>query len=91
MANEDNLTELAKMFKNRDNQTPPSITTGIITSSPPNIKLKVGLIDDLDIEVLVIAAHLLEGEGLQQGDEVIVIPTNDDQTYYVVAKKAMTL
>ena len=107
MAQEDGLTTLAKMLKERENESPSSVITGIVIAAPPDIKLKVGDIDDLDREDVIIAEHLLEGytrqitlngspstitftDTLKVGDEVIVIPTIDEQLYYVVAK-AVTL
>lgn len=80
---DDRLTRFAKLFKDRDNQSFSSITTGtVITSSPVKIRLNDVII--LDLEQLVLAERV--STSLTIGDEVIIIPTVDEQFYFVIDK-----
>lgn len=81
---EDGLTALAKMFKSRENHSLSSIGTGTVVSAPPEIIISFGNISDLDKDDLVFSSGL--EKSLKQGDEIIIIPTIDDQTYFVLAK-----
>lgn len=81
---EDGLTALAMMFKSRDNQSLSSIGIGTVVSAPPEIIVSFGNISDLDKDDLVFSSEL--EKSLKPGDEIIVIPTTDDQTYFVLAK-----
>lgn len=127
---EDGLTELAKMLKERDPKRPPSITTGIVVSPPPNPLIKLNDVIVLDGNRLIFSSHLLAGyerrikfketdwgittevndggqgarthkhyvnlsnedtliewtDTLIKGDEVILIPVQDGQLYYVIDK-----
>lgn len=81
---EDGLTALAKMFKSRENQSLSSIGTGTVVSAPPEIIVSFGNISDLDKDDLVFSSGL--EKSLKSGDEIIIIPSADDQTYFVLAK-----
>ncbi|MGE7838003.1 DUF2577 domain-containing protein [Viridibacillus arvi] len=132
---DDGLTEFAKMFKDRDNKTPSSITTGIVITPPPEITIKLNDVVVLSKENLIFSAHMLkeyyreadiEGElrftqsnagqtsvadahshgvetvnidtnyeakvkitmtdTIQKDDEVILMPTMDQQLYFVIDK-----
>lgn len=129
MAN-DGLTELALMFKSLDPEPTLSITTGIVISPPPEPRVMLDDIIDLDSSNLIFASHLISGyerrikfkdidwgtttevndggqgasshkhfvnltnedaliewtDTLKQGDEVILIPVQDGQLYYVIDK-----
>jgi len=125
----DGISELAKMFKERESRPYVGPRVGKVTSPPPEIKITLedGII--LDKTHLVIAAHVLQGyerevripltnsegvtdsknvgdhgshkhnietvglEGsiqftdtLKLGDKVILIPSTDEQTYFLIDK-----
>lgn len=61
MAEKDGLTELAKLFKNNENKTMPSITTGIVEALPPNPVIRISDIITLDKTQLVFASNLISG------------------------------
>lgn len=61
MAEKDGLTELAKMFKNNENKTTPSITTGIVEAVPPSPVIRISDIITLDKTQLVFASSLISG------------------------------
>ncbi|QZY55093.1 DUF2577 domain-containing protein [Crassaminicella profunda] len=133
----DGISELAKLFKERDNQPYLGPQTGIVLSPPPNIQVVLGDKIILTKEHLIIAAHVLKdyqreievtgniqtkGEGgsitlkkgsssttyevdggrvgaqttstgtmkytdtLKKGDVVILIPSTDEQTYFLIDK-----
>lgn len=56
---EDGLTELAKLFKDRDNRPPSSITTGIVISPPPQAEIRLNAETILYNRQLVWSAHML--------------------------------
>lgn len=100
----DALTELALLFKDRENPSVQDICVGKVLTELPDIKITVnGFI--LDKSRLVLAKHLINtyattstsiethGEHLhsvedllQKGNRVIVIPTRDNSTYFVIDK-----
>lgn len=84
---EDGLTALAKMFKTRENQSISSIGIGTVMSKSP-LTVSFGNLSDLDTDDLVFAKGL--EIGLKTGEELIIMPSSDEQTYFVLAK-AVTL
>lgn len=126
----DSIVEMAKLFKERENQPYMGPQIGTVISPPPELKVRLGDKIILDKKRLVIAAHVLasyrraiqvqdassfsgntasalEGTGyehthtyeslgfagqmsytdtLQEGDEVILMPSTDIQTYFLVDK-----
>ncbi|MTI57491.1 MAG: DUF2577 domain-containing protein [Geosporobacter ferrireducens] len=139
----DAISELAMLFKERENILYMGPQLGTVISPPPNIKVGLGDKIILDKEDLILAAHVLDGyqreieatgitntgvssssgnmsfhltgnpppqnytitgfslpagttsksEGtlkytdtLKEGDKVILIPSNDNQKYYLVDK-----
>ncbi len=124
------ITELANMFKERENVPYMGPQTGTVISPPPEIKVRLGDNIILDKSHLIIAAHVLAdyqrtvaihdasgftGETvdalvggayqhnhaydslgftgqlqykntLKIGDEVILVPSTDIQTYFLVDK-----
>ena len=84
---EDGLTTLAKMFKSRENETISSIGIGTVMSESP-LTVAFGNISDLDQDDLVFAQGL--ENTLKSGEELIIMPSSDEQTYFVIAK-AVTL
>lgn len=122
----DNLTELAKMLKDREQNTPPSVATGVVLKPPPEPRIRLNDVVVLEKENLVFAAHLLKNyerkvrfedkkasgktssagdpshthdvkeikidtkmkwtDTLKEDDEVILIPSMDEQMYYVIDK-----
>ena len=82
---EDGLTALALMFKARDNETLPSITTGIVIAGPPNPHIRLNDVIAPEKENLIFASGLLK-DTIIPGDEVILISVIDKQLYYVMDK-----
>lgn len=79
------VVELAQLFKERDNKTPVGTVVGTVISPPPTIQVSVGDKILLDSSDLIIGA-LTYKEGINQGDEVILIPSADGQTFFLVEK-----
>lgn len=123
----DEIVEIAKLFKERDNVIYPGPHLGVVVKPPPEIQVALGDHIMLYKEHLVIAAHVVSGykrqvshssttgdlsfhlknnppaqeytvtnfhvpgvmeytDTLKEGDEVIIIPSYDKQTYYLVDK-----
>jgi hypothetical protein len=124
----DQITELASMFKERDNKLPSSMTTGIVITPPPEVSIRLNEVVILYKDNLVFSAHMLAGykrelqlvfndencgqtnveslhshtveslnvdtndtkistlDTIVEGDEVILMPTTDDQLYFVLDK-----
>ncbi|MEK5070791.1 DUF2577 family protein [Sporosarcina sp. FSL K6-1508] len=61
MAEKDGLTELAKLFKNNENKTMPSITTGIVEALPPNPVIRLSPKIAPDKTQLIFASNLISG------------------------------
>jgi len=100
----DGITELALMFKKRENQPVQGICVGKVLAPPPQLKITVnGFI--LENEDLVVANHLLAtytssstniathgdhshtvSDILQAGGRVIVMPSADNATYFILDK-----
>lgn len=104
--------ELARLFKERDNNNPLGPVVGIVVSPPPAIQVSLGDKILLDSSDLIIASKVLEGyerkvsidgvsttdplpiskiEGnliykdtLKPGDSVILVPSADEQTYFLI-------
>lgn len=77
------VVELAKMLKERENKTPTGPVVGMIVSPPPSIQVSIGDKIMLDGSDLFIASKVLEGP-LIKGDPVILIPSTDEQTYFLI-------
>lgn len=99
----DGLTELAKLFKERDKKTPPSITIGTVIKPPPEVEIRLNEIIVLKKDKLIFSAHMLSGykrrfkftniedmaewtDTIVEGDEVIIIPTVDNELFVVIDK-----
>lgn len=83
----DGYTELAKLFKERNNPRIPGARTGrVIYSLRLDDEIRIQLNDNV-----VMRQHkliFLSGvpSTLERGDEVILIPTNGGQEYFVLGK-----
>lgn len=105
----DGVSELAKMFKDRDPIKYMGPVVGTVLSPPPEIKIQADKDIILDKSHLVIGASILKDyqreyttssdrsswsdmryvrlvDTLKEGDEVILIPSQDEQTYFLVDK-----
>lgn len=100
------IVELAKMFKERENQPHMGVQVGTVLTPPPDIRISMGEKIILSNENLIFSAHVLAGyqrqmeiqsdvnltgnitftDSLVAGDKVILIPSADEQTYYVMDK-----
>lgn len=85
----DALTELAILIKGGQDPTPTnaakSMTTGKVISPPPETLIQLNDTIDLDNEQLIFTETVVT-KGLINGDEVILIPTADEQQYFVIDK-----
>lgn len=61
MAEKDGFTELATLFKERDQKSPPSVSTGLVISPPPDPRIRLNDVVILHKENLIFAASMLEG------------------------------
>lgn len=61
MAEKDGLTELAIMFKERNQKSPMSITTGFIEAIPPEPLIRLDDVIVLDKTQLIFASNLVAG------------------------------
>lgn len=85
----DALTELAILIRGDQDPTTAnaakSMTTGKVISPPPNTNIQLNETITLDNEHLIFTETIIS-KGLINGDEVILIPTADDELYYVIDK-----
>lgn len=79
----DGITELAKMFKDRNNPNILGVQIGVVVSPLPNLIIRLGEQILLDNEELILAYSL---GTLIKDDEVILLPTTDNQTFFVLDK-----
>ncbi|KYG92348.1 hypothetical protein A0U40_05235 [[Bacillus] sp. KCTC 13219] len=61
MTEKDGFTELASLFKERNQKSIPSISTGIVISSPPNPQIRLNDVVILHKENLIFAASIVAG------------------------------
>ncbi|QPQ30977.1 DUF2577 family protein [Lysinibacillus sp. JNUCC-51] len=84
----DPITELAILIKGGNESQKPtakSMTTGKVISPPPETLIQLNDTIDLDNEQLIFTETVVT-KGLINGDEVILIPTADEQQYFVIDK-----
>lgn len=85
----DALTELAILITGGQDSTPAnntrSMTTGKVIAPPPNTNIQLNETITLDNEQLIFTETVVT-KGLINGDEVILIPTADEQMYFVIDK-----
>ncbi|MCG7410569.1 DUF2577 domain-containing protein [Paenibacillus sp. ACRRX] len=77
--------ELAKIFRDRDNKKSMDITAAVIIDPMPNMRIGLGEEIILDTEHLIIA-NRVHSLALRRGDQVILMPTSNEQVYYVIDK-----
>lgn len=106
----DAFTEMAKLFKERENPKPFSVEVGKVISELPNIQISLGSEGKIVLtkENLLFTSQVLDGykrevniqyenggaakgnitfiDTLKNGDEVILIPTSNKQSYYLMDK-----
>jgi hypothetical protein len=82
----DGVTELAKLFKERNNDPYEGYVIGEVVSSLPHVKIRIGDKIILDASHLVFAARLLNDGTLKQGDMVMMMPSQNGQSYIVIDK-----
>ncbi len=85
----DALTELAILIKGGQDPTTANITKSMTTAKvitpPPNTNIQLNETITLDNEQLIFTETVVT-KGLINGDEVILIPTADEQMYFVIDK-----
>lgn len=81
----DGITELAKLFKERDNPSIMGIQIGKIINPFPDIKITLGDKIILDSDDLVVS-ETIYAKTIKISDQVILIPSFDEQTYYLIDK-----
>jgi len=96
----DAITELAMLFKERDNKPAISFVMGTVKSIVPMVIEPEGINFSLDSDDLIIAERLTEYDeevmmngqiimtihhyGLKQYDRVVMLPSADGQRYFVM-------
>lgn len=79
----DGITELAKLFKERENKSSIGVITGTVANvSPPRVSISDRIV--VSGGKLIIANSYLNA--MQIGDSVIIIASSDNQKYYVIDK-----
>lgn len=58
---QDNMTELAEMFKERDPKSSATMTTGFVISPPPEVRISLNDVVILDKDNLVFASSVVGG------------------------------
>jgi len=76
---------MIKGGKEPQKPTTKSMTTGKVISPPPNANIQLNETITLDNEQLIFT-EMVVSKGLNNGDEVILIPTADEQQYFVIDK-----
>jgi len=79
----DPLSELAKLFSERNNHSPVGPLTGRVISPFPLIKISLGERIVLENDELVISETIFN-KVLNVDDEVILIPTSSEQKYFLI-------
>lgn len=88
----DGISELARLFKERDNKPYMGPIVGNVVSPLPDIKIQIDNNIILNISNLVISNHTymhyknIDDTWLVIGDKVILIPSTDEQTYFLIDK-----
>jgi len=79
------MVELAMLFKSRDNKQQASFVIGKVVNVFP---LKIGDGDEILLEgsQLITLSHLLKVETFKKEDKVVLIPSNDGNTYLLLGK-----
>ncbi|MHC1683413.1 MAG: DUF2577 family protein [Clostridiaceae bacterium] len=92
----DGFVELAKLFRERDNPDLLGIDVGKVVSVSP-LKVSLGNRIILDLEFLIVSENayykyelnngsLVKTNNLTIGDEVVLIPTPNKQTFFLIDK-----
>lgn len=100
----DGITELALLFKERENKAPIAFVTGTVKSAVPMIIAPEGINFSLGTEDLIIPERLTEHdeeveingqtatihyEGLKPDERVVLLPSADGQKYLVMDRVVM--
>lgn len=91
--------QLARMFKDRNNQSMTGIEIGVVVNGFPDLLISLGEDILLDMDSLIVGNHLYTMHthsddeyhtpvytALMTGDEVILMPTSNQQIYAVIDK-----
>ena len=75
--------QLAKLFKERNQQKVNGMTKGVVVSPLPNFRVSVGSEIVLDSDLLIVSTtvHNLDPKS---GTDVILMPTSNGQKYFVL-------
>lgn len=97
----DGITELAMLFKERDNKAQISFVVGTVKSAVPMVIAPEGINFSLGIDDLIIPERLTEfdeevkingqvmtvhHEGLKPYERVVLLPSADGQKYFIMDK-----
>ncbi len=87
----DSVTEFAKMFRERENKHYAGPQIGVVVElAPYSIKISLDNQILLTKKQLIIPDKLINATAgvfqLQLGDEVILIPSTDEQIYFLIDK-----
>ncbi|MEG0775501.1 DUF2577 family protein [Clostridium sp.] len=81
----DSVSELAKLFHERNNPKKLGTQVGKVIAAFPNIKISLGKKVVLDKDNLIIC-DAIYNKVLVRNDEVVLIPTNDEQRFFLIDK-----
>lgn len=77
--------QFAQLFKERNNPKKTGIIEATVIDPLPNMRISLGEEIILDMDQLVVANRIYQLE-LKTGDEVIIVPTSSEQSFYVIDK-----
>ncbi|MCY9529175.1 DUF2577 domain-containing protein [Paenibacillus alvei] len=78
--------QFAQLFKERNNPKKTGIVAATIIDPLPNMRISLGEEIILDMDQLVVANRVYQLKELKQGDQVVLVPTTNEQQYYVIDK-----
>lgn len=79
------ITELAKLFKQRENPNLLGVCLGTVVNLPPDLSIKLNEKITLTPKNLILSETLSLKE-LTSGDKVIIIPSTNEQLFFVLDK-----
>lgn len=81
----DGVSELAKIINERNNPKKIGLQIGRVITTFPNIKVSMGEKVILDKDNLIVSDTIYKKQ-LYNEDEVVLIPTEDEQSFLLVDK-----
>ena len=76
--------EIARLLKERDNRPQMGVVIGKVIRGLPDLSVSIG--DEIILDEELKIANRLYSITLLAGDELILMPSSDGQTFYVMDK-----